>query len=254
MPFPELFLRGFWYSATILLILGCHEMGHYLACRYYDVDASLPFFIPMPLLFSGTLGAFIRIREPIPRKRMLFDIGIAGPIAGFAVAVPALFIGIAMSHVVQVPTNTPGLLELGEPLDLQTCVVAVLGHAGGRLLPQHASHGVRRLVRSARDGAEPLSDRSTRRRSHRVRDSRTPRRLRHLRDGWRRSRVSPISRRAGSSGRSSPSRCCFSSDRGIHASPTKMFHSMALVFCWRFLRWRCSSSASRPRPSGPSIC
>jgi membrane-associated protease RseP (regulator of RpoE activity) len=116
MPFPELFLRGFWYSATILLILGCHEMGHYLACRYYDVDASLPFFIPMPLLFSGTLGAFIRIREPIPRKRMLFDIGIAGPIAGFAVAVPALFIGIAMSHVVQVPANTPGLLELGEPL------------------------------------------------------------------------------------------------------------------------------------------
>ncbi len=116
MPFPALLLRGFWYSATILLILGCHEMGHYLACRYYNVDASLPFFIPMPLLFSGTLGAFIRIREPIPQKRMLFDIGIAGPIAGFAVAVPALFIGIAMSHVVRVPTNTPGLLELGEPL------------------------------------------------------------------------------------------------------------------------------------------
>jgi membrane-associated protease RseP (regulator of RpoE activity) len=116
MPFPALFLRGLWYSATILLILGCHEMGHYLACRYYNVDASLPFFIPMPVLFSGTLGAFIRIREPIPRKRMLFDIGIAGPIAGFIVAVPALFIGIAMSHVVRVPPNTPGLMELGEPL------------------------------------------------------------------------------------------------------------------------------------------
>jgi membrane-associated protease RseP (regulator of RpoE activity) len=117
MPFPALLLRGFWYSATILLILGCHEMGHYLACRYYNVDASLPFFIPMPLPLTGTLGAFIRIREPIPQKRMLFDIGIAGPIAGFAVAVPALFIGIAMSHLVRVPPpDTPGLMEIGEPL------------------------------------------------------------------------------------------------------------------------------------------
>ncbi len=86
--------RGLWYSGTILAILGCHELGHYFACRYYDVDASLPFFLPVPLLLTGTLGAFIRIREPIPSKRMLFDIGIAGPIAGFVVAVPALFIGL----------------------------------------------------------------------------------------------------------------------------------------------------------------
>lgn len=116
LPFSNLYLRGFWYSATILLVLGCHEMGHYFACRYYNVDASLPFFIPMPLFISGTLGAFIRIREPIPRKRMLFDIGIAGPIAGFVVAVPALFIGVAMSHIAKVPPDTPGLFELGEPL------------------------------------------------------------------------------------------------------------------------------------------
>jgi membrane-associated protease RseP (regulator of RpoE activity) len=115
MPYPALFLRGFWYSITILLILGCHEMGHYLACRYYNVDASLPFFLPMPVLFSGTLGVVIRIREPIPRKRMLFDIGIAGPLAGFAVVVPALFIGIAMSRIVQIPPDTPGTI-LGEPL------------------------------------------------------------------------------------------------------------------------------------------
>ena len=81
-------------------ILGCHELGHYFACRYYDVDASLPFFLPVPTPLTGTLGAFIRIREPIPTKRMLFDIGIAGPIAGFVVAVPALFIGLSMSHVV----------------------------------------------------------------------------------------------------------------------------------------------------------
>jgi membrane-associated protease RseP (regulator of RpoE activity) len=110
-----LLLRGFWYSGTILAILGCHEMGHYVACRYYDVDASLPFFIPAPLPLTGTLGAFIRIRELIPTKRMLFDIGIAGPIAGFAVAVPALFIGLAMSHVVRVPPDFAGV-ELGEPL------------------------------------------------------------------------------------------------------------------------------------------
>ena len=111
------YLNGFWYSLAILGILGAHEMGHYLACRYYGVDASLPYFIPAPLL-TGTLGAFIRIRQPIPDKRQLFDIGIAGPIAGFLVAVPVLFLGISLSHVVRTPT-TGGLLELGEPLLLQ---------------------------------------------------------------------------------------------------------------------------------------
>jgi membrane-associated protease RseP (regulator of RpoE activity) len=111
-------LVGGWaYSATILAILGCHEMGHYLACRYYDVDASLPFFLPIPITLTGTLGAFIRIREPIPYKRWLFDIGIAGPIAGFLVAVPALFIGISMSHVA--PLRAEDGLFLGEPLLLQ---------------------------------------------------------------------------------------------------------------------------------------
>jgi len=115
MPFVALLVRGFWYSGTILAILGCHELGHYFACRYYNVDASLPFFIPVPILLTGTMGAFIRIREPIPEKRMLFDIGIAGPIAGFVVAVPALFVGIAMSHVAKLPDTFTGY-ELGEPL------------------------------------------------------------------------------------------------------------------------------------------
>jgi membrane-associated protease RseP (regulator of RpoE activity) len=114
-----LVLHGFWYSATILTILGCHELGHYFACRYYDVDASLPYFLPFPLPMTGTLGAFIRIREQIPRKRMLFDIGIAGPLAGFVIAVIALFVGLAMSHVVPLPSDV-GQLEkldqLGEPL------------------------------------------------------------------------------------------------------------------------------------------
>ena len=77
-------------------ILGAHEMGHYLACRYYRIDASLPFFLPAPHLF-GTFGAIIRIRAPITNRRALFDIGVAGPIAGFVVAVPVLLIGLSRS-------------------------------------------------------------------------------------------------------------------------------------------------------------
>jgi hypothetical protein len=138
LPLPALVLRGFWYSATILAILGAHEMGHYLACRYYDVDASLPFFIPMPVLQTGTMGAFIRIREPIPQKRMLFDIGIAGPIAGFLVAVPALFLGLALSRVVAMPTDTPGMMELGEPLLFKFASWLIWGHqADGFTINMH---------------------------------------------------------------------------------------------------------------------
>jgi membrane-associated protease RseP (regulator of RpoE activity) len=107
-------LSGFWYSASILAILGAHELGHYFACRYYRVDASLPYFLPAPLL-TGTFGAFIRIRQPIASKRQLFDIGIAGPIAGFVVAVPLLLVGISLSRVAAIPPDFVGL-ELGEPL------------------------------------------------------------------------------------------------------------------------------------------
>ena len=111
-----LLLSGLWYSASILAILGAHEFGHYYACRYYGVDASLPFFLPAPLPLTGTLGAFIRIRQPIPGKRELFDIGIAGPIAGFMVAVPVLLVGMGLSRITALPGNTSGFVELGEPL------------------------------------------------------------------------------------------------------------------------------------------
>ncbi len=112
----SLLLHGLWFSGTILAILGCHEFGHYFACRYYGVDASLPYFIPAPPFFLfGTFGAVIRIRERIASKRVMFDIGIAGPLAGFVVAVPALVLGIAMSHVVRVPADFQGM-ALGEPL------------------------------------------------------------------------------------------------------------------------------------------
>ena len=120
LPFSfwELIVRGLWYSVSILAILGAHEFGHYYACRYYGVDASLPYFLPVPpIVLSGTLGAFIRIRQQIPTKRALFDIGIAGPLAGFVVLVPVLMIGMYMSQVVQMPKDFDGtLFELGEPL------------------------------------------------------------------------------------------------------------------------------------------
>jgi membrane-associated protease RseP (regulator of RpoE activity) len=111
-----LLVGGLWYSVTIMLILGAHEMGHYLACRYYGINATLPFFIPVPPpVLTGTLGAFIKIRQPVRSKRVLFDIGIAGPLAGFALAVPALFIGVAMSRIAALPPDFSGL-SLGEPL------------------------------------------------------------------------------------------------------------------------------------------
>ena len=117
IPFFSLLLHGLWYSLSILAILGCHELGHYYACRYYGVDSSRPYFLPMPFLLTGTLGAFIRIRGPIPGKRALFDIGIAGPIAGFLVALPVLLIGMHLSTVVRLPTTFRGeVYELGEPL------------------------------------------------------------------------------------------------------------------------------------------
>ena len=113
---PQFILNGLWYSASILAILGAHEFGHYYACRHYRVDASLPYFLPAPLPLTGTLGAFIRIRQTIPGKRELFDIGIAGPIAGFIVAIPVLLVGMSLSRVTELPADTRGFVELGEPL------------------------------------------------------------------------------------------------------------------------------------------
>ena len=107
-------IHGAWYSVTILAILGSHEFGHYFACRYYNVDASLPYFLPAPFL-TGTFGAVIRIRQRIPTKPMLFDIGIAGPVAGFIIAVPALFLGLLLSQLTELPQDEGGFITLGEP-------------------------------------------------------------------------------------------------------------------------------------------
>jgi nucleoid DNA-binding protein/Zn-dependent protease len=98
---------GLPFSLTLMVILLAHELGHYLACRYYRIDASLPYFLPAPT-FIGTLGAFIRIRAPIYSKKVLFDIGIAGPLAGFVVLLPALAVGLAYSKVL------PGVADRGD--------------------------------------------------------------------------------------------------------------------------------------------
>jgi membrane-associated protease RseP (regulator of RpoE activity) len=92
---PALIGEGVTFSVSLLAILFSHEMGHYLACRYYKVNATLPYFIPAPPIFlAGTFGAFIKIRAAIPTRRALFDIGLAGPLAGFVVALPIAVIGV----------------------------------------------------------------------------------------------------------------------------------------------------------------
>jgi membrane-associated protease RseP (regulator of RpoE activity) len=110
---PSRLLMGIPFASTLMLILLAHEMGHYLTCRYYGVQATLPFFIPAPTLI-GTLGAFIRIRSPIRSRAALFDIGIAGPIAGFIVALAVLF--FALPHSKLLPAAAVGSdVQLGYP-------------------------------------------------------------------------------------------------------------------------------------------
>lgn len=104
---PARMSQGIIFSGPLLLILLAHEFGHYLACVYYGLDATLPFFLPAPT-FIGTLGAFIRIRSPIYSRRELFDVGVAGPLAGAVFIIPALGIGLALSKVI------PGIAEQGD--------------------------------------------------------------------------------------------------------------------------------------------
>lgn len=111
-----LIVDGVTFSAALLAILTAHEMGHYLACRRYGVSATLPFFIPAPPLFlAGTFGAFIKIRSAIPTRRALFDIGLAGPLAGFVVAVPLAVIGI-LHNQPSVATQGAGIIFNDPPM------------------------------------------------------------------------------------------------------------------------------------------
>ena len=110
---PSLLLTGLPFSATLMCILMAHEMGHFVLCEKYNVYATLPFFIPAPTLI-GTMGAFIRIKSPIRSRQALFDIGIAGPIAGFVAAIPFLFIGLLLSRPVGFASQNG--YEIGFPL------------------------------------------------------------------------------------------------------------------------------------------
>lgn len=134
---PSNLLLGIPFSATLLLILLAHEMGHYLYCRYYGVHATLPFFIPAPT-FIGTLGAVIRIKSPIRSRCALFDIGIAGPIAGFVTALIVLVIAMHFSRVVPDALANSDV-ETGYPLIFRLV---------WKVLPLSAAHG----------GSSPLQD------------------------------------------------------------------------------------------------
>ena len=107
---------GLLFTFALLAILSAHEFGHYFACRYYGIRATLPFFIPAPptITILGTFGAVIKIKEPIRTRRALFDIGIAGPLAGFALALPASVIGLLMAKETLPPA--PGDAQFNDPL------------------------------------------------------------------------------------------------------------------------------------------
>lgn len=122
---PALLFSGWPFAATLLGILTAHEFGHYFAARYHKVAVTLPYFIPMPLAF-GTMGAFIRLKEPVPDRRKLFDIGVAGPLAGLVLAVPLLFIGLSSSPV-QVPPSTAGAVLEGNSLLYYYAKLAIFG-------------------------------------------------------------------------------------------------------------------------------
>jgi len=112
---PSRLLAGWPFAVAVMGILLAHELGHYGMCRIYGVDATPPYFIPAPTLI-GTMGAFIKIRSAFPSRRALFDIGIAGPIAGFIVAVPICFLGLLWSYPVATMPSGPTDIQLGLPL------------------------------------------------------------------------------------------------------------------------------------------
>jgi membrane-associated protease RseP (regulator of RpoE activity) len=114
---PQVQKLAMLYAAVLLAILLGHELGHYLACRRYGIDSTLPYFLPFPNLI-GTLGAFIKIRSPIQRKHELFDIGVAGPLTGFLLALPAMAYGLSLSGL-GVEARGDGWLSLGDPLLLK---------------------------------------------------------------------------------------------------------------------------------------
>ena len=107
--------RGLPFSLTLMSILLAHEMGHYLVARFHGVDVTLPFFLPAPPILTGTFGAFIRMKNGAQTRRILFDVGAAGPWAGVVVAVPAVIFGLHLSELKPIPPTFTGL-QFGDSL------------------------------------------------------------------------------------------------------------------------------------------
>ena len=120
---PRLFISGIPFALTLMGILLAHELGHFFACRHYQINATYPYFIPAPTLI-GTLGAFIRIRSPIFNRRALFDMALAGPLVGFLIAVPALALAILFSKAIPV-SDASSSLVFGRPLAERLLEVAL---------------------------------------------------------------------------------------------------------------------------------
>jgi membrane-associated protease RseP (regulator of RpoE activity) len=117
---PSNLIQGWPFAASLLTILLAHELGHYFAARYHKLVVTLPYFIPLPIppglgISLGTLGAFIRLKEPVPDRRKLFDVGVAGPLAGLVIAIPLLFWGLNTSPV-QLPPDSSGYWIEGNSL------------------------------------------------------------------------------------------------------------------------------------------
>lgn len=123
---PWHLFSGVPFSLGIILILGSHELAHYLTARRLGVDASLPYFLPVPHPMTGTMGAFIKIRSPVPSRSTLVKVGVAGPLSGFLVALPVSLIGLALSQVQEVPPDS-SLLRLGSPLIFE--IISKLFHS-----------------------------------------------------------------------------------------------------------------------------
>ncbi|HSO13717.1 MAG TPA: site-2 protease family protein [Anaerolineales bacterium] len=131
---------GWPFALSMMGILFAHEMGHYIACRIYGVPATLPFFIPAPLISPlGTLGAFIAMRGIPKNKRTLFDVGVAGPIAGLVVAIPVLFLGLSLSHLGTIEHPPAGMSAFIEGNSLFYLLSKYM--VFGKLLPEPASYG-----------------------------------------------------------------------------------------------------------------
>jgi Zn-dependent protease with chaperone function len=132
--------QAFAFAVSMLAILTAHEFGHYFAARYHKTRVTLPFFIPFPLSPFGTMGAFIRLLEPPRNKKVLLDIGLAGPLAGLVVTIPILVLGLSMSTVENLPAVLPARFGF-EGNSILYLVIKYLVH--GNWLPQPASFGGR---------------------------------------------------------------------------------------------------------------